>query len=58
VSSSLNLVWNLDSMGIIVTINNDKENNTFWWRNYNLYWSAMECKIFSVVNHTTISEKQ
>jgi hypothetical protein len=44
-------------MGSIDTINNEKENNTFWWSNGNFYWSAMECKIFSAINHATISEK-
>jgi hypothetical protein len=44
-------------MGIMVTINNDKENNTFWWSNGNFYWSAMESKLCSVINHSTISEK-
>jgi len=44
-------------MGIIVTINIDKENNTFWWSNGNFHWSAMESKIFSVINHSAISGK-
>jgi hypothetical protein len=44
-------------MGIIVTVINDKENNTFLWSNGNFYWSATECKIFSVINHEKISEK-
>jgi len=57
VSSSLNHVWSLNSTGIIVTLNIDNENNTFWWSNGNFHWSAMECKIFSVINHSAISEK-
>jgi hypothetical protein len=44
-------------MGIIVTINTDKENNTFWWNNGNFYWSAMESTLCSVIIHSTISEK-
>jgi hypothetical protein len=44
-------------LGVIAAINIDKENNTFWWSNGNFCWSAMESKIFSVINHSAISEK-